>query len=78
MTDNIEFVTGLVIKKPHENAPDFVKCGLSIKRDELIKWLTAKNGLWVNVQIKESRNGNWYAAVDNWKPNKKTDDDVPF
>ncbi len=92
MSEDIEFVDGLVIKKPHENAPDFVKCGLSIKRAELIAWLTAKPDAWVNLQIKESRNGKWYAAVDNWKPSepgnfnqapaqpktKEFNDDIPF
>jgi hypothetical protein len=70
MSDNkeTEFVDGLIVKAPRDGAPDFIKAGLSIKRLELIAWLTAREGDWVNVDIKESKNGKWYAAVDPWKP----------
>ena len=37
-----DFVNGLMAKKPNEKAPDFVKCNLSIKRVELISWLSEK------------------------------------
>lgn len=29
---DIEFVDGLIVKAPHERAPDFVKASISIKR----------------------------------------------
>jgi len=63
-----EFVNGLIVKAPHEKAPDFVKCAISIRREELITWLTAKNGDWINLDVKESKNGKWYAQVNDWKP----------
>jgi hypothetical protein len=62
------FIDGLIVKAPHENAPDFVKAKLSIKRQELIDWLQQQTGDWINADIKESRGGKWYAAIDNWKP----------
>lgn len=65
---DIEFIDGLSAKEPHEFAPDFIKCRLSIKREQLIAWLQQRGGEWVNVDVKESKNGNWYCAVDNWKP----------
>lgn len=68
MSNETEFVDGLIIKAPHEKAPDFVKLRMSIKREELIGWLTQKDGDWINLDVKESRNGKLYAAVDNWKP----------
>tara|TARA_R110000822_G_scaffold10325_1_gene39159 strand:- start:2017 stop:2298 length:282 start_codon:yes stop_codon:yes gene_type:complete len=68
-----EFINGLIVKAPRENAPDFVKGSLSIKREELIEWLQGKDGDWVNVQMKESKGGKWYAEVDNWKPDTKHD-----
>ena len=55
---------------PHERAPDYVKAKLSIKRQELIAWLTAQDGEWINADIKVSAAGKWYAAVDDWKPNE--------
>jgi len=69
MADDIEFIDGLMFKEKHQNAPDFVICKLSIKREELIAWLQAKDGEWINGDIKRSKQGKIYAAVDNWKPN---------
>ena len=65
-----EFVAGLYVKPPHEKAPDFVKFSISIKRADLGNWLRGKSDEWINLQVKESQNGKWYAEVDNWKPNE--------
>jgi hypothetical protein len=62
------FVDGLIAKKPDEKAPDWVKCKLSVKREELIAWLTNQEGDWLNLQVSEGRNGKYYAEVDTWKP----------
>jgi hypothetical protein len=66
---DIEFIDGLNAKAPRQNAPDFVKASLSIKREALIAWLQQREGEWVNADIKESKSGKWYVAVDAWKPN---------
>lgn len=66
-----DFVNGLMAKKPNEKAPDFIKCNLSIKREELIAWLSEKDSDWINVDIKESgRTLNWYAEVNTWEAKK--------
>lgn len=70
MSNENEFVDGLIVKAPHENAPEYVKAKLSLKRTELIAWLQSREGDWVNLDVKVSHNGKWYAAVDNWKPNQ--------
>ena len=62
------FVDGLMAKKPRDQAPDWVKCNISIKRESLIAWLSAENKEWINVQVCESRGGKWYAEVDTWEP----------
>ncbi len=62
------FVDGLIAKKPDEAAPSWVKCKLSIKREELIAWLTNQEGEWLNLQVSEGRSGKYYAEVDTWKP----------
>jgi len=62
------FVGGLLAKQPDEKAPDWVKCKLSVKREELIAWLTNQEGEWLNLQVSEGRSGKWYAEVDTWKP----------
>ena len=83
---DINFPKGFIFKKPHENAPDFVKGKVSIKMDEFIEWARAnhKNG-WVNIDLKESREGKYYAAKDDFEPKKQEpkqedfhDDPIPF
>lgn len=79
----MEFVDGFMPKRPHENAPDFVKAKVNIKREEMLQWLSARDDEWITLDIKEARSGKWYASVDNWKPTEKPvtedfDDDIPF
>jgi hypothetical protein len=86
--EEIEFVDGLIVKAPHEKAPSFVKASISIKVEDLGKWLRAKYKAgeeWVNIDVKESKKGTWYAAVNNFKAEKKPagkfddmKDDIPF
>ena len=66
MTDK-QFAPGFIVKPPRENSPSYVKASVSIKRDEFIAWLRGQ-GEWVNLGIKESKGGKWYAEVDTWKP----------
>lgn len=68
---DIEFVNGLNIKAPREGAPDFVKAAISIKVADLMAWLQGRyqaGDEWVNVDVKESRGGKWYCAVNTYKP----------
>lgn len=69
MSNETEFVNGLIFKAPNDNAPEYVKAKGSIKRADLIAWLESKDGEWVNFDVKVSQGGKWYCAVDNWKPN---------
>jgi hypothetical protein len=72
--EEIEFVDGLIVKAPHPKAPDYVKASISIKVEDLGKWLREKykaGDEWVNIDVKESKAGKWYAAVSNFKPKAK-------
>lgn len=71
MADDIEFVNGLIVKAPRDGAPDFVKCAISIKVADLSAWLATKEDEWVNIDVKESRGGKWYASVNTYKPKDK-------
>lgn len=78
--NDIEFVSGLLVKPPHEKAPDFVKARISIKVEDLGKWLRAKYKAgeeWVNVDVKESKGGKWYASVSTFKPNVPKEKEKP-
>lgn len=74
---DIEFIDGLIVKAPRDNAPDFVKASLSIKREDLIAWLAKRNDEWINADVKVSKAGKWFIAVDNWKPDGKKGDSKP-
>lgn len=82
--EEIEFVDGLIVKAPHPKAPDYVKANISIKVEDLGKWLRGKykaGDEWVNIDVKESKGGKWYASVSNFKPKGKKDEDsgdIPF
>lgn len=94
MSDDIEFVDGLIVKPPHAKAPDFVKAQLSIKVKDLTAWLLNKSDEdWINLDVKAAKSGKWYAAVSKFKPKAKEEtppakkpigkfddmeDDIPF
>lgn len=91
--EEIEFVNGLLVKAPRENAPSFVKAQISIKVADLGMWLREKHKAgeeWVNIDVNESKGGKWYAKVSTYKPKAKEEqqrpagkfddleDDIPF
>lgn len=63
-----KFVPGLFFKDKHENAPDFVVCKGSIKVADMASFLASRDDEWINFDLKRSRDGRLYAAVDDWKP----------
>ena len=79
---DIEFVDGLIVKRPHEKAPSFVKAQISIKVEDLGKWLREKykaGNEWINLDVKESKGGKWYASVSTYDPKapKKQKEEKP-
>ena len=68
MDNNLEFPDGLIFKLPRDGAPDFVKGSLSLKRAELVSWLSAKNDEWINLDLKVGKSGKSYASVNTYKP----------
>lgn len=70
-----DLINGLFVKKPHPNAPSFVKAKVSVKKEDFINWLHSQEGAWVNMDIKESRDGAFYAQIDEWKPEAKVTDE---
>ena len=87
MAQDKEFVNGLSIKAPRDQAPEFVKASGSINKQNMIQWLQSKPDEWINFNVLVGRTGKWYAEVDNWKPNNQApavegldamDEDIPF
>jgi len=71
------FAQGLIAKR-RDGAPEFVTCTLSVKVDEFKEFLDthAANG-WVNLNVKKSQSGKYYAELDTWKPNAQANQDAP-
>lgn len=70
MAETKQFSKGLIVKKPNPNAPSYVICNLSFKKDEFIEWLKAQPDNWVNVGVNNSDKGVYYSYLDTWKPNQ--------
>jgi len=64
-----DFIDGLFVKNPRENAPDFVKGSLSILVDKFIPYLKSKANAkgYVNIDLLISQDGNLYAKLNDWK-----------
>jgi len=71
METDKKFIDGLFVKKPSNTAPSFIKGKISFKKDKFVNWLNLQQGEWVNVDILESQKGEYYAKVDEWKPNQE-------
>lgn len=69
-----EFIDGLFVNNPRENAPDFVKGSLSIQADKFIPYLKSKANAkgYVNIDMLESKDGNLYPKLNEWKPNAES------
>ena len=79
------FIDGMLVKKAPEGAPDFVKCKVSFKVEEMVAFLNEHNSDgWVNAEIKSSKKGTLYAQLNTWKKKADeqhppvSDDDIPF
>ena len=85
MTEEKKLVEGLYVK---EGKVDFVKCQLSIKKDQFTNWykkkLENKDEEWINIDVLVSKQGKWYCAENTFKPKPNAQaegndaEDIPF
>jgi hypothetical protein len=70
-------IQGLMVKPGNVN---FVKAKLGFKKEDFIKYLNSQSGEWVNIDILESKNGDLYPKLNDWKPKQATSpsDGSPF
>jgi ribonuclease HI len=73
MSQEKVFANGFSFKK-NANAPEFVVGKMSIKADEAVEFIqeNVKNG-WINIDIKQAKNGNYYCELDTYQPAPKED-----
>ena len=73
-----ELPKGIGIKAPHEKAPDFVKGRVSFKVEEFIDYLKENEYLgWVNMDLLESKKGNLYFKLDEYKKENQGNEEIP-
>ncbi len=71
MAEDKIMADGMFFKEKHQNAPDFVIGGLSIKIDQFSKFVKDnKDGEYLNFQVLKSKQGKPYIVLDTWKPNR--------
>ena len=68
-----EFVEGLRVFAPNQNAPEWIVANISIEAKEFYKWLVAKgkklgDEKYIKIDVKKSKKGGLYASVNNFKP----------
>ena len=84
---NKKFAEGIIAKRGSEKA-HWVLCKLSLKREEVIKWLQSQDGEWLNLEVSKSDKAKYGASIylDEYKPDpnykapapkKETEDIVP-
>lgn len=82
MENKNTFVDGLIVSKPKEGTPDFVKLRFGAKVDSLVAFLQKhKNEKgWVNFSLLKSKEkGNLYLSLDTYvKKEKPVDKDLPY
>lgn len=92
MADLKRFPKGIMFKERNIKAPEYVMGSISIKRTELLNWLSTETDDWINLGVNRSHNGKVYIYVDTWKtsaqqetpPTKQSpdninhSDDLPF
>lgn len=66
------FIDGLIFKAPRATAPSFVKGSLSVKVEAFAAFAAQhqKDG-WLNIDLKESKGGKYYAELNTWEKGKK-------
>mgnify|MGYP000973505487 CR=1 FL=1 len=67
------FANGMIVNR-RQGAPDFVVANVAINVAEFVEWLNAnKNDRgWINLDLKVSQNGKYYAEQNTWTPNSET------
>ncbi len=64
----MEFPQGIRAFKPNEKAPDFVKANLVINGEFMEWYQNNNNGGEVRLDLKESKNGKYYLAKNEYTP----------
>jgi hypothetical protein len=74
MDNNKIFADGIIFKLPTDKAPNWIKGNITInieKFTEFIKSQSNERG-WINLDVKESKNGTLYVELNTYQKPKNT------
>lgn len=68
------FIDGMIVKKPPEKAPDFIKATFAVKVADFINFAKKHEVRgWLNFNLKESKEGRYYLALDVFQKKEPQD-----
>ena len=73
----VQFISGLRVYKPRENAPTWIIANGTINKNDILTWLGQQDDDEIRFDIKLSKKGTYYATVNNYKTEDKIQG-VPF
>lgn len=80
--NTIKFVSGMVIKaKEFDTGGMILKVGVKVADFDEFMCANVKDTGWLNIDIKKSKAGEWYACLDEYQSKKSDDIDdsnIPF
>ncbi len=70
-----QFPEGIRVSR-HEKSPEWKVCELGIHVEQFYAWAKKHEKVsgYVNVDIKRSKGGKLYADLNDWTPEKKTEE----
>lgn len=73
------FAKGMRYELPHQSAPTWVRGKISVKVAEFIEFLEQHQNDkgWVNLDVLESKGGNWYIQLNTYQKEKRTEEAPP-
>ena len=79
MSNDVIFAQGMFLQERDERTPDFILGKFSFKVDEFIAFLQQHRNQagYVNVDLKASKAGKKYLALNDWKPQGQDQQQAP-
>lgn len=67
------FIDGMIVKRPSEKAPDFIKANISVNAERFIEFLNTYKNVkgWLDIDLKKSKEGKLYLTLNQFKPRQK-------
>ena len=73
---DINFAKGMIVKTIKKDNWEIIRLGF--EHEQFYENPINENG-YINIVLKRSKKGDWYACQDDWKPTKQqSEENIPF